>query len=301
MNIVIQHLTKVYPGNVPALDNLSLTIPSGMFGLLGPNGAGKTTLLRIIAGLLRPTAGKVVVGAHDISTKKGSQEIKKLIGYLPQELGIYPDLSAYEFLDYVGTLKGLYDRKQRQQRVEEVLELVALHQAARRSLKTYSGGMKRRVGIAQALLNDPKVLIVDEPTVGLDPEERIRFRNLLSHLGTTHTVLLSTHIVEDIALACRYIVVMKQGHILFQGTVADLVKEIQNKVWLISTSERILPPGDFTIVRMLNLGDTIQYRVVGDPPTTFSPTLTSPNLEDAYMWLLHASKKNDRSPITLAQ
>jgi ABC-type multidrug transport system ATPase subunit len=301
MNIVIQQLTKVYPGNVPALDNLSLTIPSGMFGLLGPNGAGKTTLLRIIAGLLRPTAGKVVVGAHDISTKKGSQEIKKLIGYLPQELGIYPDLSAYEFLDYVGTLKGLYDRKQRQQRVEEVLELVALHQAARRSLKTYSGGMKRRVGIAQALLNDPKVLIVDEPTVGLDPEERIRFRNLLSHLGTTHTVLLSTHIVEDIALACRYIVVMKQGHILFQGTVADLVKEIQNKVWLISTSERILPPGDFTIVRMLNLGDTIQYRVVGDPPTTFSPTLTSPNLEDAYMWLLHASKKNDRSPITLAQ
>src|SRR5215469_1168646 len=173
MQIVIRSLSKTYRGSVQALRGIDLTIPSGMFGLLGPNGAGKTTLMRILAGILHPTSGTVRMDDYDGATEHGRAAIKRVLGYLPQELGMYLDLSAYEFLDYIGILKGLDDRKQRQRRVDEVLEVAAISAVARRKLKTFSGGMKRRVGIAQALLNDPKLLIVDEPTAGLDPEERI--------------------------------------------------------------------------------------------------------------------------------
>ena len=201
MQIDIKHLNKVYRGGVHALTDVDLVIPNGMYGLLGPNGAGKTTLMRILAGILRPTSGNIQVGEYDGNTERGRTAVKRILGYLPQDLGMYPDLSAREFLDYVGILKGMDQRKIRQQRVEELLELVSLSDVANRKLKTFSGGMKRRVGIAQALLNDPQLLIVDEPTSGLDPEERIRFRNLLSDLGGDRIVLLSTHIVEEIGRA----------------------------------------------------------------------------------------------------
>src|SRR5260370_24044382 len=235
MEITINQLNKVYRGGVHALNEVDLTIPNGMFGLLGPNGAGKTTLMRILAGILRPTSGSLNVGSFDGNTEKGRTSIKRILGYLPQDLGVYPDLSAREFLDYVGILKGMDERKVRQLRVEELLELVSLSEVASRKLKTFSGGMKRRIGIAQALLNDPRLLIVDEPTAGLDPEERIRFRNLLSDLGGDRIVLLSTHIVEDITQTSRNLAIMKRGKVVFQGTTTELVGETTGNVLIITT------------------------------------------------------------------
>ena len=293
MNIEIHHLNKVYRGGVHALNNVDMSIPNGMFGLLGPNGAGKTTLMRILAGILRPTGGTIQVGTFDGNTEKGRTAIKHILGYLPQDLGMYPDLSAREFLDYIGILKGMNNREERQERVEELLEVVTLRNVAGRKLKTFSGGMKRRVGIAQALMNDPKLLIVDEPTAGLDPEERIRFRNLLSDLAGERTVLLSTHIVEDIAQTCRNLAIMNNGHVTFQGTTSDLIQEAEGKVWTITT-DGIKPQGDFTVVSTLNMGATVQYRIVGDLSPRAGAVPTQPSLEDSYVWLM----REKRSPST---
>src|SRR5579863_8775461 len=294
MNIEIHQLNKIYRGGVHALNDVDMSIPSGMFGLLGPNGAGKTTLMRILAGILKPTSGLLFVDGYDGNTDAGRTAIKRMLGYLPQDLGVYPDLTAYEFLDYVAILKGMNDRAARGRRVSELLETVELMHVAKRRLKAFSGGMKRRVGIAQALLNDPHVLIVDEPTAGLDPEERIRFRNLLSELGGDRTVLLSTHIVEDIAQTCRNVAIMKQGRALFQGTTAALVDEAKGKVWTLTTAgER--PRGDFTIVSTINLGALVQYRVVGDLSPRAGAALAQPTLEDAYIWLM----REQRAPMPM--
>ncbi len=266
-----------------------MTIPGGMFGLLGPNGAGKTTLMRILAGILRPTGGDLYIGEYDGNTEKGRMAIKRVLGYLPQELGVYPDLSAREFLDYIGILKGMDDRKSRQRRVSELLEVVSLTNAAHRKLKTYSGGMKRRVGIAQALLNDPKLLIVDEPTAGLDPEERIHFRNLLSELAGDRTVLLSTHIVEDVAQTSRNLAIMNNGYIIFQGTIADLTREARGKVWMVTTNGT-KPQGDFTVVSTMHMGTSVQYRLVGELASPNGAVSTEPSLEDSYVWLMREKR-----------
>ncbi len=297
MNIEINDLSKVYRGGVQALNAIDMTIPGGMFGLLGPNGAGKTTLMRILASILRPTNGSIHIGEYDIDTERGRTSVKRMLGYLPQDLGMYPDLSAREFLDYVGILKGMDNRKARRQRVEELLETVSLTNVANRKLKTYSGGMKRRIGIAQALLNDPKLLIVDEPTAGLDPEERIRFRNLLSDLGGDRTVLLSTHIVEDIAQTCRNLAIMKSGKVVFQGTTAELVGETRGKVWIITT-QGIKPEGNFTVVSTLNMGTTIQYRVVGELSPRAGAVPAEPSLEDSYVWLMREQRTSNISMIS---
>ncbi len=297
MNIEINDLSKVYRGGVQAINAIDMTITGGMFGLLGPNGAGKTTLMRILAGILRPTNGSIHIGEYDIDTERGRTSVKRMLGYLPQDLGMYPDLSAREFLDYVGILKGMDNRKARRQRVEELLETVSLTNVANRKLKTYSGGMKRRIGIAQALLNDPKLLIVDEPTAGLDPEERIRFRNLLSDLGGDRTVLLSTHIVEDIAQTCRNLAIMKSGKVVFQGTTAELVGETRGKVWIITT-QGIKPEGNFTVVSTLNMGTTIQYRVVGELSPRAGAVPAEPSLEDSYVWLMREQRTSNISMIS---
>ncbi len=199
---------------------------------------------------------------------------------------MYPDLSAYEFLDYMGLLKGLKDRRQRRPRVEHLLETVALSTVARRKIKTFSGGMKRRLGIAQALMNDPQVLIVDEPTAGLDPEERIRFRNLLSELGDNRTVLLSTHIVEDIAQTCQQLALMNDGKILFQGTATRMIEETRGKVWIITT-QGAKPEGNVMVVSTLNMGASVQYRVVGVPSPQAGMASVEPSLEDSYVWFMH--------------
>ena len=283
--ITMYTLNKVYHGGVHALDNVDLEIPPGMFGLLGPNGAGKTTLMRILAGIVRPTSGTIRIAEYDGGTERGHAAVKRILGYLPQDFGVYPDLNAREFLDYIAILKGLRDRAFRHKRIEELLEVVSLTQVANRKLKTYSGGMKRRVGIAQALLNDPVLLIVDEPTAGLDPEERIRFRNLLSDLGGNRTVLLSTHIVEDIAQTCQRLAVLKGGRLVFQGTTIDALREAQGKAWIITTSG-YKPEGNFTVVATLHMGTTVQYRVVGALSPEAGAVPTAPTLEDAYVWLM---------------
>ena len=283
--ITLHALNKVYRGGVYALSDVTLTIPPGMFGLLGPNGAGKTTLMRMLAGIVRPTSGTIHVGEHDGSTERGRTAVKRALGYLPQDFGVYPDLNAREFLDYIALLKGLGDRDFRHKRVEALLETVSLERVANRKLKTFSGGMRRRIGIAQALLNDPALLIVDEPTAGLDPEERIRFRNLLSDLGGNRTVLLSTHIVEDIAQTCQRLAVLKGGRLVFQGTTLDAMREARGKVWIITTPG-YRPEGNFTIVSTLQMGATVQYRVVGDPSPRDGAVPAEPTLEDGYVSLM---------------
>jgi ABC-type multidrug transport system ATPase subunit len=302
MNVTITDLHKVYRGGVRALNGVQLTIPTGMFGLLGPNGAGKTTLMRILAGILRPTSGDVRVGEYDGATHQGQQAIKRILGYLPQDLGMYPDLSAREFLDYIGLLKGLDDRRTRYDRVENLLAMVALTDAANRKIKTLSGGMKRRVGIAQALLNDPQLLIVDEPTAGLDPEERIRFRNLLADLGGDRTVLLSTHIVEDIAQTCQRLAIMKSGRAVFAGATDELLRATRGHVWLITTPHAgARPQGDLAIISTLNVGAGAQYRVVGKPGPQWNAIPVEPSLEDAYVWFMRDGDSDALAhPITVS-
>ena len=282
MQLRITGLTKTYRGGTRALDGLDLTVPTGMFGLLGANGAGKTTLMRILAGLLRPSAGQVLAGEHDLTTASGRAEVKRVLGYLPQDLGVYPDLTAAEFLDYVALLKGIDAVAVRRRRVAELLEVVGLSTVAGKRLKGFSGGMKRRVGIAQALLNDPRLLIVDEPTAGLDPEERIRFRTLLAQLAGDRTVLLSTHIVEDIAQTCRELAVLDRGRPVFRGTVAELTSVADGRVWSVVTPG---PPPDGVIVSALSHVDGMEYRVVAATAPAPGAEPVAPSLEEGYLAL----------------
>ncbi len=283
--ITIRSLTKVYNGDVVALGGIDLEIGPGMFGLLGPNGAGKTTLMRIVAGLLRPTSGKVEVIGHDMATPHGRQAVKSLLGYLPQEMGIYGDLSAWEFLDYMGILKGITDIRARRSQVDELLELVRLGDTGSRKLKAFSAGMKRRVGIAQTLLGSPKLLIVDEPTVGLDPEERVRIRNLLAEMALGCTVILSTHVIEDIGHSCGDLAILHKGTLLFRGAPADLIQCAQGKVWSLTTAGDY-PDEALTVVSTLQLRDGIQYRVLGTPASRYGATALEPGLEDGYILMM---------------
>lgn len=294
--IEINKLTKTYGiGNkaVHALNGVDLQINSGMFGLLGPNGAGKTTFMRILAGIVNSTSGALTVNQHDLTAEAGKHAVKMMLGYLPQELGMYNELTASQFVDYMAILKGLDDSHKRNQRVQEVLEMVGLSQVANRKIKGFSGGMKRRVGIAQALVNDPKLLIVDEPTAGLDPEERIRFRNLLVTFATHRVVLLSTHIVEDIGQTCNDLAVLSKGKILFRGSPAELTKAAENHVWTLTAPKTEKIHDALTIVSMLHLAEGTQYRLVGETPSGYQHTQPAqPSLEDGYIWLMkHAHQE----------
>ncbi|MCP5097671.1 MAG: ABC transporter ATP-binding protein [Chloroflexi bacterium] len=287
--IKINDLTKKYNKDVHALRGINLEIGSGMFGLLGPNGAGKTSLMRILAGLMRPTTGKVTIFDQDMATSVGKRIVKSQLGYLPQELGLYPDLTGAEFLDYVAILKGIANRRERKKQTAVLIETVGLHDAAKRRIKTYSGGMKRRIGIAQALIGNPKLLIVDEPTVGLDPEERVRLRNLLADMAQQCTVILSTHIVEDISQSCNEVAVIHLGKVIFRGSPRDLITQARGKTWLITTNgER--PNDQLTVVSTLQLQDGVQYRVLGEPNGYKAAQTVEPSLEDGYIWLMQTTK-----------
>jgi ABC-type multidrug transport system ATPase subunit len=298
--ITVSRLTKTYGKKVRALRGVDLEIGLGMFGLVGPNGAGKTTLMRILAGLLRPTSGKVSVFGNDVTTGRGKKAVKEVLGYLPQELGLYPDLSALEFLEYVALLKGVTDKVERTKQLDEILELVGLTQDAKRRLQTYSGGMKRRVGIAQALLGKPQLLIVDEPTSGLDPEERVRLRNLLAEMSARCTVLLSTHIVEDVSQSCNDLAVINLGQVIFRGSPGDLIAQARGHVWnLVNSTER--PDASLTVVSTMQAQDGVTYRVVGIPAKETTANPVEPNLEDSYIWLMQQSRSiasNSMSPIS---
>lgn len=285
--IEIENLTKTYRGRVRALNSVSLSIGTGMFGLVGPNGAGKTTLMRILAGLLRPSSGRARVFGHDLATYAGRQAAKMHLGYLPQELGLYPNLNAYEFLDYMAILKGITDRGERERQIGSLINQVRLTDDASRRLKTYSGGMKRRIGIAQALLGSPRLLIVDEPTAGLDPEERVRLRNLLADMASERTIILSTHIVEDVSQSCNDLAVMRGGSVVFRGSPAQLIERARGHVWTITTANG-RPADNLTLVSTLQLQNGVQYRVLGDPDSYADAVQAEPSLEDGYMWLMRA-------------
>jgi ABC-2 type transport system ATP-binding protein len=287
----LRDVTKSYGEGVIALDRIDLEIPPGMYGLLGANGAGKTTLMRILAGILLPTAGEIRVGPYDLGTARGRRAVQRSLGYLPQELGVYPDLSGRQFLDYIGILKGMRHQARRRQRVDEVLDLVSLTDAADRKLGGYSGGMKRRVGIAQALLNDPALMVVDEPTVGLDPEERVRFRMLLASLGTQRTILLSTHIIEDVASTCRLAAVMVRGRVLYQGEIQALAREAIGQVWTVRTRQPITDIEVGTVVSATHHGDHTAYRVVSEVAPRPDATPAEPGLEDGYLALVAGHRR----------
>ncbi|SFU27427.1 ABC transporter ATP-binding protein [Pseudoduganella namucuonensis] len=229
MELRIRNLSKTYANGVVALDNISLTIPAGMFGLLGPNGAGKSTLMRTLATLQECDSGSVFLGELDVLDEK--DEIRRLLGYLPQDFGVYPKVTAYEMLDHFAVLKGLSGRGRRREVVDGLLQQTNLFDVRHQKLGTFSGGMRQRFGIAQALLGDPKLIIVDEPTAGLDPQERVRFHNLLSDIGDDRTVILSTHIVSDVADLCANMAIINKGHLLLTGRTQELIDDVSCKIW----------------------------------------------------------------------
>lgn len=229
MTLVIKNLSKTYSNGVKALNDISLEIPKGMFGLLGPNGAGKSTLMRTIATLQEPDSGSITLGNINVLTQK--QELRQVLGYLPQEFGVYPKVSAYDLLDHLAVLKGLNDSKNRKETVEALLQKVNLFEQRKNAVSSFSGGMRQRFGIAQCLLGNPQLIIVDEPTAGLDPGERNRFYNLLSEIGEQVIVILSTHIVQDVRELCSNMAVINNGQLLFAGTPDAGLDLIKNKVW----------------------------------------------------------------------
>ncbi|MGC4000963.1 MAG: ABC transporter ATP-binding protein [Anaeromyxobacter sp.] len=284
--LVISDLTHVYPGGTRALDGISLEIPRGMFGLLGPNGAGKSTLMRCIATLQRPSSGAIRFGDLDVLARP--EALRRQLGYLPQDFGVYPRVSALEMLDHLAVLKGLTARGERRETVEALLQQVNLWEVRKKALAGYSGGMRQRFGIAQALLGDPKLIIVDEPTAGLDPEERNRFSNLLAEIGESVVVILSTHIVEDVTDLCSRMAILAGGRILRSGTPHDLVAELRGKVWRKSLARTELAAARerMTIISTrLREGRTVVHAVAdGAPEEGFEPA--APALEDVYFHTL---------------
>jgi ABC-type multidrug transport system ATPase subunit len=291
--LVIEDLRKVYSNGLVALDNLSLQIGEGVLGLLGPNGAGKTTLIEILATLLEPTSGRVRFMGIDLL--RHPQKIRRLLGYLPQSFGFYPNLTVAQFLSLMGRLSGLGGRRLRA-RVAEVGAMVNIEHLYRRSLRNLSGGERQRMGIAQALLNDPPLLIVDEPTSGLDPQERLHFRNLLFDLGRDRVVILSTHLVKDVEFSCTDMVVLHRGRVLCRSVPSDLVATARDKTW-----EFDVAPGEFDQTRerfqlVTILEDekgAFRARVVSDGQPVAGAWKVEPNLEDAYILLVGSEGRTD--------
>jgi ABC-2 type transport system ATP-binding protein len=285
MKIHIEALSKTYRGRIRALQEIDLQIEAGMFGLLGPNGSGKTTLMRILATLIKPTQGRATVGGFDVSDTRQKWAVKAALGYLPQELGLYNSLSAREFIDYIATLKNIQSPKERSDEVRRVIALAGLEGEAHKRISTLSGGMKRRVGIAQAFLGDPRLLIVDEPTAGLDPEERVRFRSLLARLAGDRTVLLATHIVEDVATTCSDMAVLYQGRVFFRGAPGALIQEARGSVWSLRMPAGEETPQNWQVVSSLRSNGDLNLRLVGTKPHE-SAQPAEPTLEEAYLVLM---------------
>jgi len=284
LKIEIKNLTKTYSGGFKALDSVDLNITNGMFGLLGPNGAGKSTLMRILVTLMKPTSGQVLVDGKDISGYR--KEIRKMVGYLPQDFRFFAKLKSWEFLDYAARLGGMNSKKERGMRVDEMLESVGLFEFRNRMANKLSGGMKRRLGIAQALITGPSMIIVDEPTTGLDPEERIRFRNLLSDLGRSETIIvLSTHIVGDISSTCNQMALLNEGKLIYHGTPDHLVEQAEGYVWRaeVSQLEYETLKTDVPIISTIPSGGGWEVQFVGEKPQGIEAMKVDPNLEHAYV------------------
>lgn len=283
MQIQIQNVTKVYPDNTIGVKGISLELQDGMFGLLGPNGAGKTTLMRMIATLLEPTSGEIHVNGH--SSIADPRAIRSVLGYLPQDFGVYPNLSAREFLEYMAILDGLQDNHKRKLAVERALEIVDLRDVARKKLRGFSGGMKQRVGVAQVLLKPRQLVIVDEPTAGLDPEERIRFRNLLSEISGDRLVILSTHIVADIEATCDDLAIIKNGQVLIRSSPAELIQSVQGKVWeaVVATAKFNEFKQNHQVITVVRKAENIHVRLLANKRPFVQSKQVPGTLEDAYL------------------
>jgi ABC-type multidrug transport system ATPase subunit len=291
MQLTIENLSKTYRGNVHALRGVNLSLKPGVLGLLGPNGAGKSTLMRILATVTHATSGRALWNSSDLAHHPDA--LRSILGYLPQDFGVYPNLSALEFLDYLAAVKSIPAAAARR-RISELLALVNLADAANRPLGGYSGGMRQRVGIAQALLNDPQLLIVDEPTAGLDPEERVRFRNLLSELSGERIVILSTHIVSDVEAVATDIAILAHGQLLAHGSPESLLAKVTNKIW-----EVVVPSAELPALRAKHLisstahrSDGVHVRIIaGSVPSPAARPL-EPSLEDAYLAVLNSQRNS---------
>ncbi|MBO1578590.1 ABC transporter ATP-binding protein [Bacillus sp. XF8] len=282
MELIIDHVTKKYGGKI-ALNDCSLHLKPGVLGLLGPNGAGKSTLMRILATIEQPTTGSVIWDGENIQKKP--KLLRSELGYLPQDFGVYPNMNAVEFLEYIAAMKGL-SMNSSKKRINELLEALNLTNDRKRLLGGYSGGMRQRVGIAQALLNDPRLLVVDEPTVGLDPEERIRFRNLLSSLSSDRIVILSTHIVTDIESIATDIALLSKGNVLAHMRPEQLLKHVEGKVWewVIPTSKLHSVQKKYIVSSAMHRGDGVYTRIVSDHAPNAEAHMIAASLEDAYLY-----------------
>jgi ABC-type multidrug transport system ATPase subunit len=287
----IRNLSHGYPGGTRALDDVSLEIPAGMFGLLGPNGAGKSTLMRCIAALQTPTSGAIDFDGIDVLAEPS--RLRQTLGYLPQDFGVYPRVSALDLLDHLAVLKGLTDRAERRETVEALLNQVNLWAVRKKAVAGFSGGMRQRFGIAQALIGQPQLIIVDEPTAGLDPEERNRFLNLLAEIGEKVVVILSTHIVEDVADLCPRMAVLAGGRLLREGSPASLVRELEGRVWRKVVDKAELPglAGIAPVISTrLSAGKTVAHLLSDASPGPGFETVQG-GLEDVYFAALHASRQ----------
>lgn len=291
VRLKIENLNKCYQNGVKALDNVSLSISNGMFGLLGPNGAGKSSLMRTLATLQLPDSGMITFDEIDIV--KNPQEMRKQLGYLPQDFGVYPKISAVELLNHIAILKGLQDKSQRKEQVQSLLQQTNLYDVRKRSVSTFSGGMRQRFGIAQALLGNPQLIIVDEPTAGLDPLERNRFHDLLNEIGEQRVVMLSTHIVEDVNDLCPEMAVLAGGKLILQGKPADITSKLNGKVWRkqiekVELKEQI---ANYDVISTRIVAGKIQVFVLADqqPTAGFEPFY--PGLEEVYFSALFGQQQ----------
>ncbi|WP_405412895.1 ABC transporter ATP-binding protein [Streptomyces decoyicus] len=282
-------ITKVYKGGKRAVDDLTMRLEPGMLGLLGPNGAGKSSLMRIASTVTRPTSGKVLFHGEDAVARPNA--LRRALGYLPQDFGVYPNLTSREFLRYMAAAKGVSARTAKA-RIDELLELVNLTEAVKRPLGKCSGGMLRRVGIAQVLLADPQVIIVDEPTVGLDPEERVRFRNLLSELAAEKVVMLSTHIVSDVESVASDIAVMAGGRLQRRGTPEDLLRSVAGQVWEVLVDPSSVPAvqAQYTVSRLVRTTEGVRIRLLSKEIPYEGAAQLTPDLEDAYLGIIRQSE-----------
>jgi ABC-2 type transport system ATP-binding protein len=300
MKLEIHNVGKRYKGGIWGLRNFSAELSPGVLGLLGPNGAGKTTLMNILATVTQMSEGTVRWNGLEIA--KHPHELRSVLGYLPQDFGVYPHLNAVEFLHYLAAIKGI-ERKAARRRIDELLQLMNLTEVAKRPLGGYSGGLRQRVGIAQALLNDPQLLIVDEPTVGLDPQERVRFRNLLADLSGDRLIILSTHIVSDVEAAATRIVLIRKGTMLVNTVPEKLLQVVEGKVWtyVISSDELASSRRQFIISGTIRRTDGVQVRLVSDNLPVAGAESVMPTLEDAYLYCISASGDSAFAPEATAQ
>lgn len=289
MVLTIERLTKQY-GSKIAVDRLDGEFGNGVYGLLGANGAGKTTLMRMICGILTPTSGEIKLdGVNNLDM---GEEFREQLGYLPQDFGYYPEFKAKEFMLYIAALKGLPPVNAKR-RADELLEMVGLKEVANKKIKTFSGGMKQRLGIAQAMINDPKILVLDEPTAGLDPKERVRFRNLISDIASDRLVILSTHIVSDVEYIADEILMMKNGAFIARGTVTELVESISDKVWKVVTDRESADTlcARYNIINLHHVEDMVELRIVsGEAPSDMAEHV-APTLEDLYLYQFQDSEE----------